>query len=1135
MSLVGGACGQSTATATLTIDASRPGGHISTNLFGIFFEEINFAGEGGLYAELVRNRSFENSTNADFWTLVTQGTDTGAISVDTGRPLNTNNPRSLKLTLTSGTGSLGAGNAGFWGLALQQGALYDLSLYASGASGFTGPLRARLESADGTKLYAQTTFGGLTTNWQRYAASLASSATDTNARLVVSLAQPGTVWLDVVSLFPRSTFHGRTNGLRADLGQWLADLNPAFLRFPGGNFVEGATLADAVRWKTTLGDIASRPGHWNSAWNYLSTDGLGQHEYLQLCEDLGCEPLFVAHCGLSLGYNGSTNNTVPLDQMGPWVQDALDAIEYANGDTNTVWGARRAANGHPAPFNLKFLEIGNENGGTYYNDRYALFYDAIKSNYPNLHLIACVWGGVPSSRPLEIQDEHYYSDWTFFANAATKYDSYSRSGPKVYVGEYAVTADTGNGNLQAALGEAAFMTGLERNSDVVLMASYAPLLANVNGIQWRPDAIYYDSARVNGTPSYHVQKLFAQNQGEVVLPVGLSVTLPADTNQAPHGAIGLGAWNTQVEYTNVVVASNGVTLFQSDFTSSAAGWQVSKGTWVTGSGLYRQTANITDCRATTGSTAWSDYTLTMRARKTGGSEGFLILFHWLADVDWTWWNIGGWNNTQHALEASINGSKTTVSGAVAGGIQPNRWYDIRVELSGRRVRCYLDGQLVHDYTSPLSKAGGIGLGTWSTRASYTNVVVAKLGQTLYRSDFTSGAPGWSVYSGTWAAAGGVYQQTSAATDCRSTTGSTNWTDYTLSLRARKDSGNEGFLILFQRRDDNNWTWWNLGGWGNTRHAIEVSANGTKTTLGTSVNGSLETNRWYDIRVELAGPRIRCYLDNVLIHDVSYPATAPLYASASYSENWGQVILKTVNVSSVPISTTLALNGLAAVSPQASYTLLTGPGPNAENTLTQPTNVAPVSGTASGIGTNFTYVFPSNSLTVLRMQTPPVQPVGIGLGVSAAQQDIGGLSDWLPVQLSSFITNDVTVSYTVDCPARIWAGGVLQFHPGDLVRSFWLPPEVLECGLVRVTLANPVNGQLTGPSRVYYARALNDPAAPPRLGWAQFPDETLLYWTDGAATLLQAPALSSAWTPVTNAVSPLVLPRAGPPRFYQLRR
>ncbi len=347
---------------------------------------------------------------------------------------------------------------------------------------------------------------------------------------------------------------------------------------------------------------------------------------------------------------------------------------------------------------MKYIEIGNENGGSAYNDRYALFYDAIKTNYPDVHIIADNWGGLPASRPVEISDEHYYSDPTFFMANATKYDGYSRNGPKIYVGEYAVTTGAGNGNLIGALGEAAFMTGLERNADVVALASYAPLFANLNNKNWNPDLIYFNNSQVYGTPSYYVQKMFSANRGDMVLPLTIAVTGSVSNNA--HGAIGLGSWNTSVQYSNVVVTSNGVTLYQSDFTSGASGWRVFNGTWSTSGGVYQQTAITTDCRSTTGTTNWASYTISVRARKVSGNEGFLILFNWLDDNNWTWFNVGGWNNTQTAVEQMVNGTKSIIGQGIPGSVQTGAWYDLRMVLTGPRIQCYINNTLTLDVNYP---------------------------------------------------------------------------------------------------------------------------------------------------------------------------------------------------------------------------------------------------------------------------------------------------------------------------------------------------------------------------------------------------------------------------------------------------
>jgi alpha-L-arabinofuranosidase len=407
-----------------------------------------------------------------------------------------------------------------------------------------------------------------------------------------------------------------------------------------------------------------------------------------MCEDLGAEPLFVINCGMS------HKEVVPLDKMDEFVQDALDAIEYANGPVTSTWGALRAKHGHPAPFGLKYLEIGNENGGKAYAERYALFYRAIKDRYPTMHLIANDWGGVPTGVPIDVVDEHYYSSPGFFIQNANRYDSYSRSGHKVYVGEYAVTQGCGQGNLKGALGEAAFMTGMERNSDVVIMSSYAPLFANVNYKKWNPDLINFDSSRVYGTPSYYVQKLFAENLGDVVLPARVKADLATST--VKKGGIGLGTWDTQAEYKDIQVTSGGKTVYQWDSAAGMKGWRNFAGEWEAKEGVLRQSGRGEDKRLFLGDGKWQDYTLSLKARKLGGSEGFLILFAVEDNNNWIWWNIGGWGNTRHALEQASEGGKSSLEGGKSGSVETGKWYDVQVEVAGDRVRCFLDGTLMHD-------------------------------------------------------------------------------------------------------------------------------------------------------------------------------------------------------------------------------------------------------------------------------------------------------------------------------------------------------------------------------------------------------------------------------------------------------
>lgn len=674
-------------TAKLTVQADQPGPAVSPMLYGIFFEEINCAGDGGLYAELIRNRSFEDARTPEHWSLVTDGAAKGAIDIEGHWPMSAKNPQSLKLTIDSaGQGRVGVANGGYWGIGLQKDAVYTLSLSAR-AAGFSGPLTVTLENADGKTIYAKTTIGGLTESWKTFKAELTSNGDDPKARLVVSATRPGTIWIDMASLFPKNTWKNRENGMRPDLAEMLTGLKPAFLRFPGGCWVEGETLATAQRWKRTIGPVADRWNQWN-IWKYYSTNGLGYHEYLQLSEDLGAEPLFVFNCGMSHAEQYSQTQRLTEAELAEYVQDALDAIEYANGPIDCKWGALRAKAGHPKPFNLKYVEIGNENSGPIYQKRYPVFYNAIKAKYPEMIVIAdCPTTALPP----DIIDEHYYNNPEFFINNAHKYDSYNRKGPKIYVGEYAVTAGCGQGNLRGAIGEAAFMTGMERNSDVVIMASYAPLFANVNYKKWNPDLINFDSTRLYGLPSYYVQKMFSQNRGDVVLPASLEVT-PKITPKPVCGKIGLGAWTTQAEFKDVQVTQGDKVLFQSDFSKGLEGWKPLEGDWKVENGVLKQTGNTANCRIVVGDPAWSNYTLRLKARKIGGAEGFLVLFGLGDENAKCWWNVGGWGNTKHGVEyPNMTGKEA------AGKIDDNRWYDLRVELAGHRVRCYLDDKLINEY------------------------------------------------------------------------------------------------------------------------------------------------------------------------------------------------------------------------------------------------------------------------------------------------------------------------------------------------------------------------------------------------------------------------------------------------------
>jgi alpha-N-arabinofuranosidase len=529
------------AAPTITIQADQPGARLNPAMWGIFFEDINFGADGGLYAEMVKNRSFEFPDPLMGWIKISPSLAQGELSVRDDEPFDTNNPHYLRL-VSEGTAPFGVSNEGFRGMGVRKDETYDFSAQIRGIDG-APVLRVQLYGGDGT-LLDEVELKDFFSDWKKCTATLHPKDTDAKARLAIVLDGKGIVDLDMVSLFPEHTWKNRPGGLRADMVQALADLHPGFLRFPGGCIVEGSVLERRYQWKNTIGPVEDRHlliNRWNYEFqhrptpDYFQSFGLGFYEYFQLCEDIGAEPLPILNCGMACQFN--SGELCPIEELGPYIQDALDLIEFANGATNTIWGAKRAALGHSQPFNMKMLGVGNEQWGQQYIDRYAKFAAAIKEKYPDIQLVSAA-GPDPADQRFQfawanlralhadIIDEHSYAqpDW-FFTNTH-RYDNYDRSGPKVFMGEYAAqsryTVSTKNqNNLECALAEAAYMTGLERNGDVVRMASYAPLFANTEAWQWTPDLIWVNSLNVYLTPNYYVQQLFSRNRGDVVLPVKL--------------------------------------------------------------------------------------------------------------------------------------------------------------------------------------------------------------------------------------------------------------------------------------------------------------------------------------------------------------------------------------------------------------------------------------------------------------------------------------------------------------------------------------------------------------------------------------------------------------------------------------
>ena len=535
----------SQATDAFVVKAGEVKAPIQPTMWGIFFEDINMGADGGVYAELVKNRSFEFLKPMMGWKVLGKPQTEGDFVVENRNPnpLNAANPRFLHVTLhDAAKGSIGLNNEGFKGIGIKNGLRYDFSVSYRQPAG-NKKMWVELVKKGGQSLGSvQVSTEATGDSWKKATASLHATATEPNASLNIWFEGDGAIDLDMISLFPEDTWKNRPGGMRADMVQLLADMKPGFIRFPGGCIVEGFDLSQRYQWKRTIGPLEERQliiNRWNLEFahrpspDYFQTFGLGFFEYFQLAEDIGSEPLPILNCGMACQFNSA--EVVPTSQLDPYVQDALDLIEFANGDVTTQWGKRRADLGHPAPFHLKMMGIGNENWGPQYLERLKIFTKAIKAKYPDFKLINSsgtdpdgerfnYLNGELRGMKADIIDEHYYRRPEWFFQNASRYDNYDPNGAKIFAGEYAAQSDrtvsvNNKNNWQTAIAEAAFMTGMERNAGVVVMASYAPLFANAEGWQWTPDLIWVDNLRTYGTPNYYVQKLFSTNKGTNVVPV----------------------------------------------------------------------------------------------------------------------------------------------------------------------------------------------------------------------------------------------------------------------------------------------------------------------------------------------------------------------------------------------------------------------------------------------------------------------------------------------------------------------------------------------------------------------------------------------------------------------------------------
>ena len=725
-----------TATATINIDLNKRGPAINPRMYGIFLEEINHGVDGGLYAEMIRNRGFEDAKppegftfrpgangrpgrwmaagyNAEafggfdyfnpdgtmkdfpFWSLIKEGAAQGSMNLDTSNPLDPAGPRSLRLDINdASSGRFGIANEGFFGVGVEAGKKYNLTFWARGEE-FSGPLTSSVEDSGGIPCVNPVNINGVTGQWQQFHATMTATKTNPKARFVLIVGAKGKVWFDMVSLFPAETFKNRPNGLRPDLAKFLADLKPGFVRFPGGCVIEGGSIETAFNWKDSVGPLPARQEQFGP-WGYRETHGMGFFEYLQFCEDIGAAPLYVGFAGETCHFRSVKD--VPIDQMGWVASNFVDAIQFANGAATSPWGKLRAEEGHPNSFNLKLVEIGNEGQARTFPPRYQFVHAALKSKYPNISYIndfSFIRRNQMGTESSDIEDNHYYESPNWFMNHTNLYDDRDRKLPLVYDGEVAVTSgdnsDT-HGTLLAALSEGAFLMGLERDADVVKMVSYAPLFANVHGRTGWHGMIYFDSLRSYATVSYYLWKLFGLNRPDCTVQTDVKYIPSTPINIS--GGIGVGTWNTAAEFKDIRIEKDGQALAALDFSKGADSWQTDGGTWSVVDGAYRQSEEAVGL-SYFGDENWTDYTITLKARKISGPEGFLIVFGHKGG-DKYWWNLGGWGNHEHAIEFN----QTEVGPHVSGSVETGRWYDLKIQISGRRIQCFLDGALIHDARVP---------------------------------------------------------------------------------------------------------------------------------------------------------------------------------------------------------------------------------------------------------------------------------------------------------------------------------------------------------------------------------------------------------------------------------------------------
>lgn len=716
-------------TDPIRIDLGQKGAVVSPNLYGIFFEEISHAGDGGLYAELIQNRGFEehvlpsgmiwrngrayapdamnyeHRTNRNWnipWNLeekkMTGWKVAGEMAIVKGEvieastPLHTNTPHAMQLNIqkVQKGGKAVLTNTGYWGIGLKAGEKYDLRFYVKSAN-YKGTITARLQDGTTGKSLGAVTFNShLLKDWTELTTTLTAEGTSAKGEFALEFNQTGIVLVDYVSLFPQATFKGRKNGQRADVAQMLVDLHPKFMRWPGGCIVEGATYENRVKWKETLGDPMPRRGEWD-LWGYRATWGMGYHEFLQFCEDLQMDAMFVNNAGMSCSVRNGDFVSSDSD-MDAVIQDFRDAIDYALADpSSNRWAKMRADAGHPKPFPLKYVEIGNENVGPEYVTHFNYIFKKLNAEYPQITFINTLGHTDPLLAQIPgnyMVDPHWYRDPNFFFANNHLFDDAPRT-HEIYVGEYACNGGVGAGNLLAALSEAAFIMGMERNSDVVKMSSYAPLFENENRRDWPCNLIHINSSEVYGRASYYVQQMAAENRPTYNIYVS-ETTTEGQVQPFKAGGIGLGSYATQCEYKDVrVTTADGQTR-----TINVSQFQNRQGEWEVEGDVIRQTSNELLTMTLLPDFSSDNYTLQLKARKLSGMEGFFI-YYGMDERGQNGFaaNIAGWNNRTTAIQPIQRGRTNDVLGRrVNQSVDTDKWYDVKIVVTPLSATLYVDGK-----------------------------------------------------------------------------------------------------------------------------------------------------------------------------------------------------------------------------------------------------------------------------------------------------------------------------------------------------------------------------------------------------------------------------------------------------------